>query len=102
MFSPATKVLIHTPGALLVGVVTHVTTTTTVNGSDTRHHVIHWDNVIAGEASIIVTDEELSYVQMWDTTITRWLGGKGATANRFADDCILALTAVKERTAVAA
>lgn len=102
MFSPATKVLIHTPGALLVGVVTHVSTTTTVSGKDTRHHVIHWDNVLGGEASLIVTEEELSDVQTWDTTITRWLNGKGATANRFADECIAALHATKDHSLAAA
>ena len=93
MFHPASKVLILTPGAMLIGVVTHTITTATVRGEDTRFHVVHWDNVVGGEASITVTENELTEYRCWDTSVGHWLAGKGATANKFANDCIAALNA---------
>tara|TARA_R110000868_G_scaffold93805_2_gene259376 strand:+ start:1833 stop:2159 length:327 start_codon:yes stop_codon:yes gene_type:complete len=101
MFYPASKVLILTPGALLIGVVTHTTTTATVRGADTRFHVVHWDNVVGGEASITVTENELTEYRCWDTSVGHWLAGKGAVANRYADETIEKLNAMIPRDHIA-
>lgn len=92
LYDPSEKVIVHTPAALLVGVVTLVRVTHSMKGEETKYHIAYLDNV-AGPAEMVCNEEDLATINSWESNIVRWLEGKGKAADDYCTGLIAELKA---------